>query len=336
MLPTIDFSRYTEGDSLQLLEVAQQIVDGLRKHGAIKLINYDPTSRIADDFLGSARDFLSLSLNTKMKIANPPGPVPQRGYSAVGTEQTSRLFEGNLIGHKSWDGLRDVREHFDAGPSHDTDYPNQWPAHEKGANFEQAVESLYATLQKISEQILSAIELGFGIPKNELLSLCQPVASEIRLNRYPPVRVQDLSDDGLKRTWPHTDLGIISLVFQDKIGGLEVEERSLSSNDRRSFAPIPPASDGKPPEVLVLASDTLQRWTNGVIRAGLHQVSVPQGMRGKANGECPERYSGIFFLKAHRDASVAPLHTFVTDDRPAAYEEVSALKFQQLGTAKLY
>jgi isopenicillin N synthase-like dioxygenase len=198
------------------------------------------------------------------------------------------------------------------------------------------LESHYAKLQKLSEQIADAIELGLGMPANQLGLRCQPTSSEIRLNHYPSVSLKDLAEGNIKRTWPHTDFGIISLVFQDKIGGLEIEDRSASSPYQRSFAPIPPANqDGSEP-VVVLVSDTLQRWTNDIISAGRHQVSVPPFMKKQTEGDCPERYSAIFFLKAARDASVAPFPQFVTEKRPAVYGEMSALQFQERGVGNLY
>jgi hypothetical protein len=44
-----------------------------------------------------------------MKIANAPGPKPQRGFSVVGVEQTSKLFAENFHGRQSLGALRDAR-----------------------------------------------------------------------------------------------------------------------------------------------------------------------------------------------------------------------------------
>jgi hypothetical protein len=43
-----------------------------------------------------------------MQIGNPRGPWPQRGFSWVGAEQTSKLRRENLMG-ESWDELKDFR-----------------------------------------------------------------------------------------------------------------------------------------------------------------------------------------------------------------------------------
>lgn len=180
---------------------------------------------------------------------------------------------------------------------------------------------------------MAAMELGMHLPTGTLVNRCIPASSEIRLNHYPKVSMETINKGIIKRTWAHTDFGIITLLFQDKVGGLELQDRKNPKN----FVPVAPLLDpAAPTEMVVNISDTFQRWTNNVIRAGLHQVAVPMSMKNKKEGICPDRYSSVFFLKAHRDTSAGPLPEFVTKDRPAAYEEMTALEFQQQKTKELY
>lgn len=172
------------------------------------------------------------------------------------------------------------------------------------------------------------LELGLGLEPDTFVSRCIPSASELRLNHYPSVDVAKLRAGNVKRTWPHTDFGIITLLVQGETGGLELEDRRRPGK----FVPVPP----NPKELVVNVSDTLQRWTNGVITAGLHQVSPPPGFENLNSETLPERYSCVFFLKAGRDTSVGPLADFVTPERPQAYEEITALEYQQRMTEKLY
>jgi isopenicillin N synthase-like dioxygenase len=46
-LSTIDFSRYTAGDAAERLKLAEEMVAGFKKDGAVTLINYDPTENMA-------------------------------------------------------------------------------------------------------------------------------------------------------------------------------------------------------------------------------------------------------------------------------------------------
>lgn len=73
---------------------------------------------------------------------------------------------------------------------------------------------------------MEACEIGMHLPPGTLVQKCIPAMSELRLNYYPAVSLQRLQEGHTKRGWPHTDFGIITLLFQDNVGGSEVENRS--------------------------------------------------------------------------------------------------------------
>ena len=176
---------------------------------------------------------------------------------------------------------------------------------------------------------MRACEVGFGMPEGSLVERCQPPASELRLLYYPQVSIDRLKIGTIKRAWPHTDFGIITLLFQDSLGGLECENRC----NPFTFAPVVPADDN---EMIVNTSDTFTRWTNASVTAGVHQVNVPQSMVSVTEGCIPERYSSVFFFKAHRETSVGPIDHFVTEKRPAVYPDITALQFHREMTDILY
>lgn len=198
------------------------------------------------------------------------------------------------------------------------------------------MEATYQELQGISLQIMAAMEVGLSLESGALMGRCCPAASEIRMNRYPPVSMERLEDGRVNRTWPHTDFGIITLLFQDHVGGLELEDRERPG----TFVPVAPVKlgSGQRSEMVVNISDTFQRWTNGVTKAGLHQVSAPPAFRNSAapGGILPEQHSCVFFFKASRNTSAGPLPDFVTADNPAQYDEITALEYQQGMTGELY
>jgi isopenicillin N synthase-like dioxygenase len=195
------------------------------------------------------------------------------------------------------------------------------------------MEKAYERLQTVSLEIIRAIEVGLQLPEGTLTDRCHPAHSELRLNHYPATDLRQLCDGKTKRTWPHTDFGIITLLFQDDVGGLELEDRS---SEAEKFVPVHSDSYGDEAEMVVNISDTLERWTNGVIRAGVHRVDVPVQLKDKQEGVCPDRYSGIFFMKASRATSVGPLPAFVSESRPAIFDDLTALEYQKIKTAQLY
>lgn len=130
----------------------------------------------------------------------------------------------------------------------------------------------------------------------------------------------------MSRIWPHNDFGIISLVFPDRTGGLEYEDREQPG----TFIPMPYNGDD---EVVVIVSETFQRWTNGSVRAGLHRVTKPREMTGDM---VPERWSLVYFNKADRNVNVGPLEQFVSAETKPLYEDLTALEYQAMRNAVHY
>lgn len=103
------------------------------------------------------------------------------------------------------------------------------------------MESSYELCNKICLEIVSVLELGLHEQAGSLASRCIPSASDLRLNHYPALRAEDLETGSMSRISPHTDFGIISLLLQDGVGGLGIEDRSLSG----SFVPVHRGDDCK-------------------------------------------------------------------------------------------
>jgi isopenicillin N synthase-like dioxygenase len=185
------------------------------------------------------------------------------------------------------------------------------------------MENCYLTCETISGQILSAMELGLGLPAGAFTNMCthEANASEFRLMHYPPIDLAEMRK-GQNRISPHFDLGVITLLFQDNVGGLEMEDRTRPGE----FVPVSP---GAPADMVVNISETLQRWTNDVIRAGMHRVTLPPQLKEAEAGTIPERYSITYFCKADRNVSLAPLPQFVSKERAPAYDDVTALEYHQ-------
>ena len=181
----------------------------------------------------------------------------------------------------------------------------------------------------ICMHLLTALEEAFDLPAGAFTDNCKQQADELRLNHYPALCLPS-NQSGTNRVWPHTDLGIITGLFQDTVGGLEMEDRKHPG----WFKPIPP---GRRDEMVVNISETMERWTNGALKAGKHHVKTPRGERART-GEVtiPERFSIPYFVKASRETCVGPLPYFVSEEAPAAYSDMTALEFHMQRVAKAY
>lgn len=186
------------------------------------------------------------------------------------------------------------------------------------------MEDAFETMEIVATQIMAALELACALPPGVLTSRMthEHNASELRLNHYPAIEINEIKGGTVSRIWPHFDLGIITLLFQDKVGGLEFE-------DRKQLDTFEKVECGNQTDMVVNVSETLQRWTNGNLPAGLHRVNIPQDLAENDSGMLPERYSVAYFCKADRSASVGPLKQFVVDGSDPKYDDISAIEYHQ-------
>ena len=87
---------------------------------------------------------------------------------------------------------------------------------------------------------------------------------------------------------PHSDFGTLTLLAQDDVGGLQVQDRS---GDWISAEPI----DGT---FVVNVGDLLARWSNGRFESTPHRVVNPVGKK---------RYSVVMFVDPKWDSIVEPV-----------------------------
>lgn len=124
----------------------------------------------------------------------------------------------------------------------------------------------------------------------------------------------------------------MSLLVQDSEGGLEFEDRANPG----TFLPV--RNDDRS-DLIINVSDMPERWTNGVLKAGLHRVSVPQkvvGDEGDADAMLPDRYSVVFLYRPGEESSVGPMIHFVSKERPALCDEISALGYLERQNRLVY
>jgi len=115
----------------------------------------------------------------------------------------------------------------------------------------------------------------------------------------------------------HTDWGLLTLLIQDDVGGLEVRlpgggqrEDQDDAASKSSWIHVPPRRDGA---LLANVGDMLRRWTAGRYRSAPHRVLRPLGGGGGGgddddddDGSGADRYSAAFFINGNADAVIDP------------------------------
>jgi isopenicillin N synthase-like dioxygenase len=209
---------------------------------------------------------------------------------------------------------RDHKEVFDfVDPaSARTDAHNRWPAGLPG--FRDAMAELYDALSALADRALDLVLDAAGVSAGGRERLrCSRRGSSIRLNHYPvgdPVPAAEregLAALGETALGHHTDPGILTLLLQDEVGGLQTRAR-----DGRWLDVVPRAD-----AIVVNLGDCMQAATNDAYRAAVHRV-LPMTARS--------RYSIPYFGNPPRDAMVEPLAELAAGApryRPFAWRDFS-------------
>jgi isopenicillin N synthase-like dioxygenase len=211
------------------------------------------------------------------------------------------------------------KESFDQGPAVDELYPNRWPDETDLPGFREFAQDFYEQCHRAHQSILEAISLGLGLSSTFLVDLCKTSSSELRLNHYPGGPMCTMRR-GARRISEHTDFGTVTLLFQDSVGGLEIEDQE----NRGHYFAVPCNS---PTQMVVNIGDCLQRWTNDRFRSTSHRVVFPYNIDQDAWVD--DRYSIAFFGKPTRSQPVGSLRALLKDGEKPRYDDITAWEYNQ-------
>lgn len=328
---TLDMSKFRRGTTEERLDFARDLLKCLSSQGFVKIVNHGVPDAAVEKAFEMNSKFFKLPESIKEKYKHPACANPNRGWVAPGQEDSSAItnFEkgADSVGMSKFD----VKESFDIGSPEDPLYDNMWPTNEELPEFRSYMEIFYSMMQDVHLDILRALELVLDSPETpvKLIKQCTPNVSEMRLNSYPPVKIGDLKSGRYNRISEHTDFGTVTLLFQDSVGGLEIEDQS----NMGTYFPVECETKST---MLVNIGDTLQRLTNDALTSVSHRVTLPISNQDVEHGILEERQSVVYFAKVNRDQSIAPLPTFVTEQQPAKYPEMSAFAWNQMKLEKIY
>ncbi|KAH7314162.1 putative iron/ascorbate oxidoreductase [Rhexocercosporidium sp. MPI-PUGE-AT-0058] len=239
-----------------------------------------PLTYTHDDVFGVCDEFFGpngLTMDEKMKLAKktfvPTNRNTYRGYFPP-QEGDDNLKEGFELGTPS------SRPSTSAvvSPKFDLTEPNVFPV--SHAKFQARCETLHNELQSLSSRLLSLLAVALGKPSSFFDHYLQDSLSTLRLLHYPRVpasRKQELI------CTPHTDSGILTLLHQDRTGGLEVR------NSEGEWIPAPYV----PGSMVVNIGDLMAKVSGDKWVATYHRVRSSK----KEGTEPTGRYSVPFFFE---------------------------------------
>jgi len=299
VIATIDVTGLRAGDADGA--VARAIDRACREHGFFAVVGHGIPLSLVDELQRTARAFFALPDERKLAIAMAHAGRRWRGYFPVGGELTSGIpdaKEGLYVGREL---PADDPRVLAGVPLHG---PNLWPDADV-PGLRPAVLAWIDAAAEVGQLVMSAIARALALPADYFARTCmQDPTLLFRLFHYPPATSSEAWGVG-----EHTDYGILTLLLQDDIGGLEVHSRG-------AWITVPPERGA----LVCNIGDMLDRMTGGVYRSTPHRVRNVSGR---------DRYSFPLFFDPSWDARVTRLPNAPepSDDAAARWDRANVHAF---------
>ncbi|XP_054782440.1 probable 2-oxoglutarate-dependent dioxygenase AOP1 [Prosopis cineraria] len=282
-LPIIDFNSLDlECKNPKWDEVKSQVIKALKEYGCFEALFDNVPLDLRKSLFVVLKDLFDLPHETKLRNVYE---IPYYGY--IGKGPRSPLYES--IGIDEPNVLEKV----------ESVEKTLWP--EGYQSFSKAVQAFSENLSELEKIFRKMVLESLGVDKY-LEEHMNSSSYLLRVMKYTAPQTED-EKMGVS---PHTDGGIVTILYQNEVQGLEVETK-----DGKWIKPSPHS-------FVVMLGDCLYAWTNGRLEAAFHRVM----MRGKE-----ERYSAALFSKPKRGYLVKAPEELVDEDHPLLFKPFEFIEF---------
>jgi isopenicillin N synthase-like dioxygenase len=178
--------------------------------------------------------------------------------------------------------------------------PNRWPA--SAPWLKPAAEAYFEHTLRLGKDLLRLLALALEQREDFFLQWCTKPMVQSRLFHYPAQKIQGDTALGVA---PHSDYGMITILTQDPIGGLELRKRD------GEWVAAPYIEN----TFVINLGDMVKVWTNDSYVSNLHRV---------VNRTGKERYSIPTFFNLDYDTPVACLPNFQSAGKPPRHAPIKS------------
>lgn len=295
-MPILDLTPLNEGKPIDAL--AKALRRACETTGFFYVKNHGVPQKVVDDVFAATRRYFDLPLEERIKLKiddrfrrgfMPEGINQHPGYAPDIKESYEFALDLALDDPAVVAGL----------PLHG---PNRWPPEHPW--LRAACEAYFNETLALGKRLLRVFAASLGMPQDFFLQFTKKPMVQSRLFHYRPAP-PDAVDKKAFGVAPHTDYGMITLLTQDPIGGLELRKRD--GEWVRA-----PWVDGT---FVINLGDMFKVWTNDIYVSNHHRVVNRLGK---------ERYSIPTFFNLDYDAPVRCLPTCQSPENPPRYQPIKS------------
>jgi len=292
-IPILNMTPLYTGAGIEKL--AREVNKACKRTAFFYVTNHGVSKQTVDSVMQASQIFFEQPVEARMRSLKDKF---HRGYLPFGTTR----YPGQGP---------DLKDSYDVGidlPLDDPDVaaglplhgPNQWP---ELKDFRVPVENYFSAIHRLGLHLLEILALSLDLDKKFFTQYYSKPTVLLRLMHYLP-QSTSLAPDSIGAT-AHTDFGLMTILHQDSLGGLEIQ---LPDGKWISAPSIPET-------FVVNLGQLMARWTNDIYRATTHRV---------INRSDKERYSMPFFFNPNHYAEVQCIPSCHSKEKPPRYPTVFA------------
>ena len=286
-IPIIDFSGFNSDNKKLRNSVAKKVDEAVSKVGFMYVKNININEEVIKEAFNSSANFFSLPDKKKREIQYLE--KTNHGYQSIGGQQLDSKIAPDL---KETITMRNVPNNL----NNKVLWPSSQFAFEANRMFKSCLEGVF--------QIMEAIALVLNLPTDFFTKCHTGENMTLRYIHYPIIK-KDINEEQMG-AGAHTDFGTVTLLFQDDIGGLEVQ------SSEGKWIPATPI----PNTIVVNTGDLLSRWTNKIYKSTLHRVRPMVSNK--------ERYSIAFFADPDNSTKVSVFPSCFNSENPSKFSDITA------------
>ncbi len=292
-IPVIDLDGLENANPQTLRRIADDISHAVETTGFFYVRNHGIPEKLIDDVYAIAGDFFRRPPEEKEALRINAN---HRGFLSAGGAKMSD------------DARPDLKESFVWGldvDDRDPDFlagrpligPNQWP--DFLPEMRPALTAYFDACNRLGWRLLKVFATALDLPEDHFIGTTDKPMTRCSIIYYPPQQIDAGADQfGVA---PHTDFGTMTLLRQDEVGGLQVQDRN---GDWVTAHPI----EGT---IVVNVGDLLARWTNDRFASTPHRV---------VNASGKERFSLVAAVDPNFETDMSPV---VAKGDTAKHEPIS-------------
>ncbi|KAL4222167.1 hypothetical protein ACF0H5_018207 [Mactra antiquata] len=282
-IPVIDMEKVgllrseAEIDVTTLKDISDEIKKAFTSVGFCYMKNHGISKTLIESLFRASRDFFESPTEEKQKYRRL-----QDSYFGWMSP------ESEILNPKR---PNDLKESFNYLPSQDT---NVWPS----KRFQKINQDMYKQCSAFAFRLMDILSIGLGLEKAHFKECHQDIGNPnnqtaLRSLYYLPIETESEIKPGQIRCGEHTDYGTITMLFQDDIGGLEVNINGVG------YVPATPIPD----TIVVNIGSLMQRWTSDHLIATAHRVLIPEAELKLRQ----PRQSVAFFIQPNNETMITCL-----------------------------